>query len=761
LFPHTQFLSNGHYVTSLTNAGGGASYWHGMPVTRWRRDATRDADGQFIYLRDVRTGVVWSATHQPSLRDPDEYAVTFSADRARFRRRDEDVTTQLDIAVSTEDDVEVRRILLRNQGARMREIDVTSYAEMVLTSAVTDLAHPAFGKLFIETEYLPDSAALLCHRRPRDAGEVAAWAFHALSLEGPPQGPLEWETDRARFLGRGRNPANPQALDGRALSGTTGFVLDPIVSLRQRVRLAPGGVVRLCFATGVASDRETAVALARKYHDSGATTRAFAMAMTHTESGLRHLGISADDAMLFERLASRVLGADGSLRAGADTRAANELGQPGLWPHAISGDLPILLVRVVGDTDIRLVRQALQAQEYWRLKGLSADVVILNEHPVSYLDEMQSQLTAVLDDGPWSTWQHRPGGAYLLRADRMGRAERLLLDAVASAILQGDYGDLRAQLDRPAAVQPTMTLLEPSMAPTGDGDGVPVSAPEMTLTNGLGGFSDGARSYTIVLDGATETPMPWSNVIANPTFGTIVTSSGAAHTWSGNSRENRVTPFANDPVSDPTSEALFVRDDETGEAWTPTPGPMPRASTSRCLIRHEAGLTHFSRTTHGIGHALDVFVDSHDPVKFSLLTLTNNGALPRTLSVFAYNEWILGPPRDGHHLHVVTDVDPATRAVFARNPYNQEFAGHVAFSWASEVAVSFTADRRSFIGRNGEVARPVAMGQATLSGRSGADLDPCAAIQIRCVLPPGGSRQLLFLLGEGTDRAHACGLIER
>src|SRR5258708_6319787 len=344
-FPHTQFLSNGNYVASVTNAGGGASNWRGLPVTRWRRDATRDADGQFIYLRDVRSGAVWSAAYQPSRREPDEYAVTFSADPATFRRRDEDLSTQLEIAVSTEDDVEVRRITVRNHGTRIRELDVTSYAEIVLTSAASDLAHPAFGKLFVETEYLADSATLLCHRRPREAGEPAAWAFHALSLEGPPPGPLAWETDRARFLGRGRSPGNPQALDGRALSGTPGVVLDPIVSLRQRLRLPPGATVRLCFATGMASDRETVEALARKYHDPRAAARTFALASTHAESGLRHLGISHDEAVLSQRLASRPLGTDGSLRASAHTIASNELAQPGPWPHASSGDLPILLAR--------------------------------------------------------------------------------------------------------------------------------------------------------------------------------------------------------------------------------------------------------------------------------------------------------------------------------------------------------------------------------------------------------------------------------
>ncbi len=362
--PHTQFLSNGNYVTSVTNAGGGASTWRTLPVTRWRRDATRDADGQFIYLRDVRSGAVWSATYQPSRREPEDYAVTFSADRASFRRRDDDLSTHLDIAVSAEDDVEVRRLEVRNHGTRIREIDVTSYGEIVLMPATTDLAHPAFGKLFIETEYLPDSAALLCHRRPRDPRETGAWAFHAMSLQGRPQGPVEWETDRARFLGRGRGPADPVAMDGRALSGTTGVVLDPIVSLRQHIRVLPGATVRLSFATGMAPDRGTAEALARKYHDPNAAARTFALAVTGAQSALRHLGITAEEARLFERLASRVLGVDGSLRAGADTLRTNQLGQPGLWRHSISGDLPVLLVRVVGHDGLGLVRQVLQAQEY-------------------------------------------------------------------------------------------------------------------------------------------------------------------------------------------------------------------------------------------------------------------------------------------------------------------------------------------------------------------------------------------------------------
>jgi cyclic beta-1,2-glucan synthetase len=474
VFPHAQFLSNGNYVTIVTNAGGGGSFCRGLAVTKSRRDTTRDPGSQFVYLRDVRTGAVWSATYHPTAAEPDSYLVEFRADRATFRRQDDEISTQLDIAVSTEDDVEVRRLTVVNQSTRIREIDVTSYAEIVLAVPADDLAHPAFGKLFLETRYLADSAALLCHRRPRDPRDPAVWAMHVLSLEGRPQGPVEWETDRGRFVGRGRDTDRPAALDGRALSGTTGIVLDPILSLRQRIRLVPGASVRLSFATGIAADRETAQALAHKYRNASAASRTFALAFTHAQSGLRHLDISTDEAMLFERLASRVLFADASLRAGPDTIRANELGQGGLWPHGISGDLPILLVRVSGDDDMALVRQVLQAQEYWRLKGLSADVVILNQDPSSYLDEVHAQLTALLDNGPWRTWKHRSGGAYLLRADLMGSAERTLIEVVARAVVGGDRHDLRAHLDKPHPVQTRRTPAFAAIVPS-EPDGPPIA----------------------------------------------------------------------------------------------------------------------------------------------------------------------------------------------------------------------------------------------------------------------------------------------
>ncbi|MDH4566337.1 cyclic beta 1-2 glucan synthetase [Pseudomonas sp. BN414] len=759
--PAVQLLSNGRYHVMVSSAGGGYSRCRELAVTRWHEDATCDDWGMFCYLRDIASGEFWSAAHQPTLKRPDHYEAIFSDARAEFRVRHRDFDAHSEIVVSPEDDIELRRITLTNRARTPRSIELTSYAEVVLAPAISDALHRAFSNLFVQTELLKPLQAILCTRRPRSSEEQASWFCHLMAVHGADLDSISYETDRARFIGRGRDLVHPAAMDAGAevLDGASGSVLDPIVAIRCRVTLDAGQAVTIDLISGISESREGCLQLIDKYRDRHLADRVFDLAWTHSQVQLRQLNASLADAWLYEQMAASILYANAALRAKNGALTGNQRNQTGLWGQAISGDLPIVLVQIADAVNIELVRQLVQAHAYWRQKGLAVDLVIWNEDSAGYRQQLQDLIMGLITSGAEASLIDRSGGIFVRPAQQLSQEDRTLIKAVARIILNDTAGTLHDQILRrqPKAPWPRFDpdlILPPAQPP------IPAAGaadPALCLANAYGGFSRDGSEYVLKLEPGVATPAPWVNVLANPLFGTVISESGSAYTWNLNAHEFRLTPWQNDAVRDASGEALYLRDDETGHYWSAT--PLPRHGNSPYVIRHGFGYSCFEHREEGIESELWVYVALDTPIKYSLLKVRNLSGRPRKLSITGYVEWVLGDLRDKTAMHLVTEVHDGTGALLARNPYSMEFSGRVAFFAMDPPSRSHTTDRSEFIGRNGNLQAPAAMAQGQLLGHCGGGLDPCAALQAGIDLAPGASRELVFCLGAEQDTGAAVGLL--
>ena len=776
--PEVKLFSNGSYHVMVTNAGGGYSRWKDLAVTRWREDATRDNWGTFCYIRDTKSGAFWSNTHQPTLERADAYEAIFSEGRAEFRRRDRGYETHTEIVVSPEDDIELRRVRITNRARVRRTIDVTSYAEVVLAAPAADALQPAFSNLFVQTEIVRERQAILCTRRPRSLAEQAPWMFHLMTVRGTEAGEISYETDRMRFIGRGRTVAAPQAMsDPAALSGSSGSVLDPIVAIRHRITLEPEQAATIDMVSGVGATRDAALGLAGKYQDRHLADRVFELAWTHSQVVLRQINATEADAQLYGHLAGSVIYANAGLRAEAGVLGRNRRGQSSLWSYSISGDLPIVLLRIGDAVNIDLVRQLVQAHAYWRLKGLAVDLVIWNEDHAGYRQQLQDQIMGLITSGVEAQVVDRPGGIFVRRAEQISDEDRILFQSVARAIVTDSRGALADQIKGGGFIEKRVSRAEPSdrrgfvekrasrltragiRRPEAPAVAGPPRRDDLILGNGLGGFTPDGREYVITTGQAQVTPAPWVNVLANPHFGTVVSESGMAYTWSENAHEFRLTPWGDDPVGDTSGEAFYLRDMESGYFWSPA--PLPSRGATPYVARHGFGYSGFEHAEDGISSELTVYVALDAAVKFSVLKVKNGSGRARRLSATGYVEWVLGDLRSKSTMHVITEIDPASGALLARNAYNTEFADRIAFFDVDDTQRTFSGDRAEFIGRNGTLANPAAMSRPQLANKTGAALDPCAAIEIAFELADGEEREIVFRLGAGRNLDDTRKLVQR
>ncbi len=759
--PPVHLLSNGRYSVLLTSTGAGRSRWLGMDIGRWREDPVLPVCGSWIYLKDWQTGARWSATFAPVGSQPEDYAATFMEGRAEFRRRDGMLTTSTDVLISPDDDAEVRRVSIANNGRKSHRIDVTSLIELALARPEADLAHPAFARMFIETEQL-EGPVLIARRRLRDTGVPPVWMAHLAVVEGTLAAPIGWETDRSAFIGRGRSAANPVGLD-RSLVGQAGTVLDPVAALCCPVLVAPGTTVRIAFWTLAAASREELMSAIERHRDPSAFDRAQVGAWTQAQIERRFLKLDPRDAADFQRLAAHIVHPGAVHAPSAELVEAAAGPQSALWVHGISGDIPLVLVRIDDPRDIGIVQDLLRAFEFLQARYLEFDLVILNERQASYVQDLQ-----VAIDNAVRTVRARPappgmrGDVFTLRTDLLREQQVSALRALARVELLAQRGTLRRQLVRlaiparaPLPPLPTEAR-SPRMGRPADSS-LPMSE-TLEFWNGYGGFHAGGSEYAMILPAGVTTPAPWINVIANPVFGCQASADSLGAIWSGNARENQLTPWSNDAVTDAPGDVLYIRDLESGQVWTPTASPAGGPAIR--IVRHGFGYSRFHHVVHDIESDLLVHVPLDAPLRLARLTLRNLSNVPRPISVTGYAEWVLGQARSKTASHIITELDPETGALFARNPFDPESGSRIAFADLDGCQTGYTADRAAFLGPDGSLARPAALlGNGKLTPAAGAGLDPCAVLSAELTLAPGESREFVWIIGQAPDRTAARDLV--
>jgi len=749
--PQAFVLGNGRLSSVLTDSGGGGLRFEGLAMTRFEPDVVGSGGGTSIYLRDEETGRLWLATS-------DQGRTAFAAHKAEFHLRDQGISVHLDVAIAPADDVEVRRVTLHNETARTRYLAVTSAAEPVLLPSGQMATHPAFTRMFIESEFVPDLDALFFERRPQAMTDDRAVLVHRLVREGDAVTFAGYETDRAVFFGRQANKRAPDSLAGagRPLRGRAGAVLDPIMSLMARVELKPKRTVTLAFVTSVGRTRKTALELARQYGSMHAVRWALQDAEQESGRRLARARLRPEVLPAVQQLFSALLFADPTLRAPADVAGDARPCKRRLWGRGISGDDPILLLRV-HDTQAPILGETIAAQRYLRSCGVRLDLVLVDEQATGYVTDAEGALQTVLAQSDLGEWIDRHGGIFVLAADQLHGDERRHLEASARVVLDTRDGSLRSRMGRPVGSPPKLPLFEPTLQE----DGVPriPQTPPLLFDHGIGGFTEDGREYMIRVRPGAPTPAPWCNVLANPSFGCLVSESSLGSTWSLNAGENRLTPWRNDPVFDTPSEALYLRDEETAAVWSPT--PLPAGGDAETLVRHGAGYTTYARESHGLVQELTVFVPPDAPLKVARLRVKNTLSRPRRLTATYYAEWVLGGLREEQRPYIASEFDAEHACLLATCNWNTDFGERVAFLASASNAHGFTADRVEFLGRRGDYARPEALERWGLSGTARAGADPCAALQVHIELGPGEEHETHFVLGQASDRDAAVACVAR
>ncbi len=767
--PRTRVISNGYYNLMIDNAGSGYSYLPDQfALTRWKEDALENAHGTYIFIKDLDSNKIWSITYQPTKVEPDFYEVIFNAEKIEFKRKDFGIIIQTDITVSPEDHSELRRITITNTTNRTRTLQLTTFSEIVLNKINADEVHQAYSKIFLESEFETDLGALIFRRRKHSQSEPDLYMLHMLSINMV-WTPIEYETSREAFIGRGRSINNPIIFDqAKSLGNTVGQVLDPIASLRTTIEVEANRSQMITVINLIGRTKEDVLALGNRYQDHRSIKHSFEMAWSKSNIEFRTEQVSIRHSHLYQRLGNALFFQHPKLRSAGSLITKNKLTQSGLWRFGISGDLPIILVRINDSLHLKLVEELLSAHKYLANRSVNFDLLILNENADGYLQNLNNSLEQLLNNKYALNILNAKGGIFPRNLKQLSDSEYLLLQSVARVVLNGEKGSLSTQLAtiKTTGNEPINLNLPKYFFKDSNVSSESIARrklPQLEFPNAIGGFSKAGKAYSMNVNLSSLPPAPWINVIANPNFGFTISETGSGYTWSENCRENRLTTWNNDPVSDQAGEVIYIRDVSNGAFWCPT--SLPVSSNTSVQVEHNPGYSQFNSEASLIKSTLVISGSTKESIKWWSLKLKNLDTRPREIEIYLYVEFVLGVLRHQSLPHLSTNFDSKNEILTVENSYNNEFSESLVYLGSNLNIDSYTTSRQEFVGRNNNLSCPSALTSGleskqgklpkfgvlsksiNLSGKTGTGLDSCGALQVSITLKPEEEKEVLFFMG--------------
>ena len=746
--PRYAFISNGTYSAGVSNAGSGWSTYNGVSLSRFRDDPVLEEYGQFFYIKDHKTGTLWSPTTRPVGAMTRGQKVIFYENKAEFFASHGAIDSRLEVSVDPKKPVLVHTLTLSNKGSTPEHLTVASYGEVSLALQSQDVHHPQYQKLLVKSEYLPEYNALVYSRpHPQDRTKKIYYA-HMLSRNSWKKVSVRACVDRESFIGRYGSLSRPAFLLSRTHAHIRDFTLDPIYSLSRSVEVRPGETCVLSFVNLAHDDKDELLKLIRQYRSSRESQRVVHQAITESALATKNQGVSQEMAVVFQELASRIF-------SGKDYMIDN-VSPPSnlpyvhsLWRLGISGDYPVVVMVIKDIEDIQSVKHALICHNYWRRKGIEIDFVILNQEPTSYIKVLDDEIDFLMRQSRGEKVYDKGSSVHHVKSDLMTAEEKTILLHIARVVLDSKEGTFKQQVRARGEVfheKATVRFSPSARIPVLQNKTIPALPSGLVHENNFGGFDERASEYVMHLSSDAMPPAPWANIITQENFGTLVTEAGATYTWSEDSYDNRITQWSNDPLLFKSAEIMYVRDEETGDTWNPT--PLPIATKESFTVRHGKGYSIFEHRHSSLEQSYEVTVSLSDRVKISTLRLKNTGKKKRTLSVTFFAEPVMGAERNHTRDTLEFAYDSAGRMITFRNGFRNQLPTRVSAIDLYGGEFSYSTHRGEFLGRHGSYESPLGLKRVGLSNTIYKGTHNSVALQSMITIDPGEEKEITCLLAE-------------